>query len=40
MNRDGTEQTNLTENPAGDFTPAWQPLEKKRRQADLERQEE
>jgi hypothetical protein len=22
MNRDGTEQTNLTENPAGDFTPA------------------
>ena len=30
MNHDGTEQTNLTNNPAGDFTPDWQPLEKRR----------
>ncbi len=30
MNDDGKGQTNLTNDPAGDFTPDWQPLEKKR----------
>jgi TolB protein len=25
MNADGTDQTNLTENPADDYDPAWSP---------------
>jgi TolB protein len=29
MRADGKEQINLTNDPAGDFTPDWQPLQEK-----------
>ena len=29
VNRSGTEPLNLTDDPAGDFTPDWQPLKKR-----------
>ena len=29
MRADGTKPVNLTNDPAGDFTPDWQPLEKR-----------
>lgn len=30
MRTDGTRPVNLTKDPAGDFTPDWQPLKKGR----------
>ena len=30
MRADGTGPVNLTNDPAGDFTPDWQPLKKRR----------
>ena len=29
MRTDGTKLVNLTDDPAGDFTPDWQPLQEK-----------